>query len=295
MITQSLIRFLERIKVGLNLSQLSPRLAFAKHQHEPFQRIAIGLAVIASAFAVTQRNNVFGNSPRASGIADGYPMIHREVMPQARRTPAYSTAAFEVSNRLIPVFRSESGWELQLTCAATLLVSAMLLWISLAPCRNRGICLLPECWIALMVIARLCTARSHFVPILGDGVVFDIVFALLSFYFRIGISLSRSCQRFVSRFLIIRGLTLFAVRAQPIGLSTHTSEMLRRGGVFGLALRAYLEGSERLVNHLKLSSCGPVSRRWEGAQGSLFSRLMTSDLSHRPILPYFGLKARRSA
>lgn len=66
--------------------------------------VVIVLTVIAAANTVTQWNNVAWDSARAIGIANWYPVIHSQLVPESRWSFAHGAASVKVIYRMLPIF-----------------------------------------------------------------------------------------------------------------------------------------------------------------------------------------------
>ncbi len=81
----------------------SPR---SKLPLEPFERLAVVLGIVATAYAMTERDDVGHNRSRTIRSGQRNPVILCQRMPQPRRATANSAAAVEVGQRPLPFIQS---------------------------------------------------------------------------------------------------------------------------------------------------------------------------------------------
>lgn len=97
--------FMRPGEIRFNLFQLALRASFAQPGFQPGDRQFFAFAVIASAFAVTERKNVRGDRPGAIRAGERYPMVLRQGMPQTARALTNCTLVTPVFQRPIPILR----------------------------------------------------------------------------------------------------------------------------------------------------------------------------------------------
>jgi len=160
------IVFRKASKIALNFSELLLSLANPQFSREPFRGFTVMFAVVASAYAVTQRNNVGSYRTRAIGRRNRYPMIHRQCVPQSTRTPANGTAMIEVIERVLPVLIGEGSRETPFARFPIEFVSSLLLSVRGVIALRVGVLALCYAWFAQMSVPRsnslFCTAVLAF-------------------------------------------------------------------------------------------------------------------------------------
>lgn len=91
----------------MHSSQNCPAFFLAKFVNDPLFWITGVFALIASIYAITERDNIVGDCARAIRARVGNPMIHCEGMPQTLRPTTSRTCAAEIIKGKLPILISK--------------------------------------------------------------------------------------------------------------------------------------------------------------------------------------------
>lgn len=261
--------------------QDSLSLAFAELGNQPLFGIVIILAIVAAVYAVTSWQNVIGRVSPAFGY--GNKVILSKCVPQSFAASTVCATMPEILKATIPIFRSKGRGQISSFRTLPGLRRLMLLWIGFPPSAPA----IPSILFSTIRVAALPVAglldRLLTMPIVitvssGANLIRIFVFPTLLYFFGL--------LRIILSPLSITGVAAFlALVANAADAFLCFAKVFGGSRVLNAAFLAAPHGDNQ---HLKFSLYGLVGRRWEGVQGSLFSRLMTSDLSHRPIIAHPG-------